>query len=338
MSGSRPTNRKRSLLKRGCAGLVGGLLVVLVLGWLNFWKIAGVLMEQQSGASEVVVTPIADGLFMLDATLRDRQIGGSHLALVSSAGTLLVDAPMTSAVSAKVRAALDEQGAGPLEVVINTHPHPDHARGNSFLPDGARVMAHENSRRRLTERPRPNKLLPAAPALEERFLPGETVSDGDQLDFHGHRVEIWHFGPGHTDGDLAVYFPGANVLHVGDLFHGRGGRSAADWQHSGGDIESLALVLERVLARLPEGARVVGGHGGIGQVWARADLAEYQRLLVEITAWVQSEIDAGASVEEVAENGVPRGWQAWFDEARSDSVMHGPPGGWLENIYASLTR
>ena len=35
---------------------------------------------------------------------------------------------------------------------------------------------------------------------------------------NGETVQVWHTPPAHTDGDSAVYFEKANVLHMGDLF------------------------------------------------------------------------------------------------------------------------
>src|SRR4029079_6079545 len=48
-------------------------------------------------------------------------------------------------------------------------------------------------------------------------LPGMTFYTSSALDFAGHKVEYRYLPRAHTDGDVAVFFPDANVLAAGAL-------------------------------------------------------------------------------------------------------------------------
>ena len=338
------TSRARTTRRTLFLGLLAIAATAILSLWLSSWRIAGAIMEWQSKNAEIVVTPITDDLYMLDATLGERQIGASLLASIGPDGVLLVDTPMTRALTEKTRLALSalRSTENAQWTVINTHPHPDHTRGNAYLrllgPEGAHVLvAHERTRQRLARPPRPFPLLPAAPALDPEFLPSTTLERSHRLSMNGHRITLLHLGPSHTDADLVVLFEEAKVAHVGDLFHGVGGHAGIDWSHSGGNAGGLVTTLDTLLDRLPDDVKIVCGHGGVGQVWTMADLTSYRDMVADVTSHVASLIDEDRTLEETLEIGLPKEWQPWFDKARTDSVMHGPPEGWLENLYLALS-
>ena len=66
---------------------------------------------------------------------------------------------------------------------------------------------------------------------------------------NGETVQVWHTPPAHTDGDSAVYFEKANVLHMGDLFFNRV-VPFIDVK-SGGSPSGYLKALDAVIARVP---------------------------------------------------------------------------------------
>jgi glyoxylase-like metal-dependent hydrolase (beta-lactamase superfamily II) len=103
--------------------------------------------------------------------------------------------------------------------------------------------------------------------------PPDRTFDGDSaiLDFDagGRLIELRHLGRGHTDNDIAVLVPDADVLFAGDLVEA----DAPPYFGDGYPIEWPATV-ER-LVELVSGA-VVPGHGTVG------DRAFVVRSMVEI--------------------------------------------------------
>src|SRR5690349_18730188 len=76
--------------------------------------------------------------------------GGNVVVLTGPDGTLMVDAGI--AVSrARIQAALDQIGAGPVKFLINTHWHWDHTDGNEWVHSlGATIIAQENVLKRVS--------------------------------------------------------------------------------------------------------------------------------------------------------------------------------------------
>lgn len=313
------------------------LPLLLIAGWLAFWPLMAAVMERRSAAAEIRLTHVAGSVYQVDAELGGRQIGSSLAASVGPDGVLLVDTPVTLTLARKVRQALDDLGAGAARYVVNTHPHPDHVRGNSLFVETATVIAHSNTRARMATKTRPFRWLPSVAPAAENAQPTETVDGARSIVFNGEEVRLLHFGPGHTDGDLIVVFTGSHVAHVGDLFHGRGGHTASDFANAGGNAEGLVRSLGELIRVLPADVRIVGGHGGVGQVARRQDLEIYHEMSGEVLEYVKRGIAEGWSLEQVVEQGVPDRWRHWFDSARGDSVMHGSAEGWFSNLYRSLT-
>jgi glyoxylase-like metal-dependent hydrolase (beta-lactamase superfamily II) len=109
----------------------------------------------------------------------------------------------------------------PLTAVVVTHWHYDHAFGLAAFADVPRI-AHESVH---------SRLLSAEAAAEAKRLgvdsrelgqPNVEIAVATALDLGDRRVEIAHLGRGHTDGDLVVVVPDADVLFAGDLLESAG--------------------------------------------------------------------------------------------------------------------
>jgi glyoxylase-like metal-dependent hydrolase (beta-lactamase superfamily II) len=103
---------------------------------------------------------------------------------------LLVDAGI-SISRPQLTKALSDLGSDPVAYLINTHWHFDHASGNDWLHSvGAKIIAHENTRKHLTEvqcvEDRDYNFLPlSAGAIPVRSLAQTTHSNPRRI----HRVE-----------------------------------------------------------------------------------------------------------------------------------------------------
>src|SRR2546425_5339140 len=165
----------------------------------------------QIGAVPIQAQRLGENLTLLSGP------GGNVVVLHGSDGLIVVD---TFAAPAwpKVQESLKALGA-PVKFVINTHWHFDHTDNNAPLrAAGATVVAHENTRRRMTQ---PHHLavleldFPPSPA---GALPQRVFKDAYTLEANGERLAVSHVPPAHTDTDVIVRFEQANVLHAGDVF------------------------------------------------------------------------------------------------------------------------
>ena len=103
-----------------------------------------------------------------------------------------------------VIAAIEAQGGGRLDYILNTHHHWDHTDGNEALVKryGAEIVA---------------------PASEAKRINNIThgLRDGDVFDFDGTQARIFET-PGHTLGGICFYFAEAQAVFTGDTLFSMG--------------------------------------------------------------------------------------------------------------------
>jgi len=208
--------------------------------------------------------------------------GGNIGLLAGDDGMLLVDdqfAPLTPRILAAVKTAA---GDAPIRWVVNTHWHGDHVGGNENLATtGATVFAHDRVRARLLEG-QDNKFFGRkVPPATGKALPLVTFNDSTTLHVNGEDAVVFHVAPAHTDGDAIVWFPRANVVHMGDTFFSSF-YPIIDLE-SGGSIDGMIGACERVLPRIDGSTRVIPGHGPAAD---KAQLQKYHDMLVGARAAV----------------------------------------------------
>ena len=110
---------------------------------------------------------------------------------------------------------------------------------------------------------------------------------------HGNTLELKHYGPAHTDGDLSVLFSEADVLHAGDIYW----RSYPFIDYStGGSIDGTIRATEAMLASATSATLIVPGHGGPAS--NRSELASYRDMLVAVREKVATLKRQGRTLED----------------------------------------
>lgn len=199
--------------------------------------------------------------------------------VAGSAGVLVIDTHATVAFATELLADVRRLVPGAdVRWAVNTHAHFDHTFGNSVFADaGVTVTSQENAAAQLLER---------GPLLQQRYVenPGvdpdfptipadviaeiavaplvpasETFAVAKVIDLGDRRVELLHLGNGHTDGDIVVLVPDADVVFTGDLVESSGPPSYGD------DCYPLDWpdTLDRIVGLLTATTRVVPGHGPV---------------------------------------------------------------------------
>jgi len=181
-------------------------------------------------------------------------IGVSH----GSDGTELIDdqfAPLTD----KIAKAVADLGGTPVRYLVNTHWHYDHSGGNENLGKaGATIFAHDNVRVRLAAGG--NILGTAIPPAPPAALPVVTYAHGLTFHLNGDQIDAVFTGGGHTDGDTALFWRKANVLHTGDMMMSNAPFPFVDTS-SGGSAIRLVASLDKLLAMADGQTKVIPGHG-----------------------------------------------------------------------------
>jgi hydroxyacylglutathione hydrolase len=148
----------------------------------------------------------------------------------ASGRTACVDTPDASAVLGALRGL----GWG-LDLILNTHWHPDHAGGNAEIQaaTGASIIG---------------------PAEVTRIAPlDRVVADGDQVDLGETRFSVIGCG-GHTLGHIAYHDAASDVAFVGDTLFAMGCGRVFE-----GDAARMWTSLSR-LAALPDETKVYCAH------------------------------------------------------------------------------
>ena len=203
--------------------------------------------------------------------------GGNTTAFVRSDGVVLVDTKVPNngaAILAKVREFTDK----PVTLIINTHNHPDHLGSNTeidtALGGNVEVVVHANTARRMAAMPSNNKV---SQSFEDRLTLGSGAD----------RIELYYFGPSHTDGDAFIVFPAERVLLMGD---------AMAWDMgplidpgSGGSMVQAPVTFDRLTSTVTGIDKVIEGHGHVNTWAGLLRYRDYSRKIVEVARRAISE-------------------------------------------------
>ncbi len=189
-----------------------------------------------------------------------------------STDALVVDPGMGAAQPLMERASANGLR---LHLIANSHGHIDHIFDNAPLMEssGAPLAIHPDDAYRLDGRN--NYGFELQPVTASRDLvEGEQVRIGDLV------FDVLHT-PGHTEGSVCLYEERHALLIAGDvLFAGSYGRTDLP----GGNDEQMATSLARLAREIPQGVRVLPGHGAETTIerelpWLRR-IAESGRLVI----------------------------------------------------------
>jgi cyclase len=140
--------------------------------------------------------------------------GGNSGVIVGDKGVIVVDAKTSAAGGKELLEDIAKITPKPVTTVILTHSDGDHVNGLASFPAGVKVIAHEGNKKEQ------EKALSAggrgAPPADH--LPSQVVSKNrENLKLEGVKVELYHWAPAHTSGDLVVYLPSEKIVFTGDI-------------------------------------------------------------------------------------------------------------------------
>src|ERR1700722_7984816 len=230
--------------------------------------------------------------------------GGAVVVLNGPDGKFVVDTFVAPAWP-KLKEGLDGLGSAPVKYVIDTHWHFDHTDNNAHLhTEGATVLAHENTKKRMSE---PHDLpvlyrgadgalagLHFDPSPAEALLQ-QTFAASYQLKANGETLALQHVAPAHTDSDIYVHFQEANVISMGDLFFN--GMYPYIDPGTGGNIDGTIAAADKILSLADNHTRIVAGHGPLGN---KTDLTKFRDMLIISRDRIQKLKSSGKSAQEAA--------------------------------------
>ena len=209
---------------------------------------------------------------------------GNHQAMfiVTSAGVIATD-PVAYGRPTGGQTYLDEIRKvtdKPVKYLIYSHHHFDHiAGGRAFKDAGAKVVAHQRAKARLTALKDPHTVLP-----------DEAVSDkGRVIKLGGTTLELSYHGLNHSDSTLVMRLPKEKILFVVDSIPVGTvpGRGMID-SHP---IETESF-MKKVLAM--DWERMIPGHPGPGdRLGTKQDVQDQLTFLQDASAEMKTLAQAG---------------------------------------------
>jgi glyoxylase-like metal-dependent hydrolase (beta-lactamase superfamily II) len=255
------------------------------------------LLGQDFSKVEVKATKIGGTVYMLTGA------GGNIGVSVGEDGIVLID-DQYAPLAPQIEAALKTISTKPLRFVINTHYHGDHTGGNEYFGRSATILAHENVRNRMkVETFNAWEKVPASP---KGSLPIVTFNDTATVHLNGEDVRAVHYPNAHTDGDSVIWFTQSNVVHMGDNFF-NGMFPFIDIDNGGG-VKGMIACAEKVASMIPADAKVIPGHGPLGD---RESLRKFAEVLKGAAAAVQAGIKAGKTADQLKAEKALAPWEEW---------------------------
>jgi cyclase len=254
--------------------------------------------------SGIQVLPVQGSVYLIGTGK-----GSNVVVQAGDQGALLVDASLPE-VSAAVIAEIRKLTRGPIKGIVNTNVDPDHIGGNerisrvgqplfagntgySAAPQ-ATIFAHEKALNRVSVASGETPQVPTA------LWPTDTFVGDKKKIFFNHEPIEFHYAPGHTDGDIVVWFRRSDVIAAGDVFSTtsfprfdatRGGSIQ-------GVLDGLNHLVDLAVAEFNQqgGTRIVPAHGRIAN---QSDVVEYRDMATIVRDRVRDARAAGRTLEQI---------------------------------------
>ncbi len=246
--------------------------------------------------------------------------GGTIAFLLSKKGMVVVDSQFPEQ-SKHLIDELKKKSDKAFKLLINTHHHGDHSSGNiSFKGIVGNVVAHANSKTNQEKSAKQNK------NEDKQLYPDLTFTDTWTKRVGNEKLKLHYFGAGHTNGDSFIHFQHANIVHCGDLLFNR--RHPFVDRNAGANMKSWIEVLNKALSKFDNDTMYVFGHAGTGyKVTGTSDeLNKFRDYLGNVLKFVEGEIKAGKTKEEVLKATLIPGGEEW----KTDGIQRPLGAAWDE--------
>ena len=257
---------------------------VLVLGMvIVIGGLATLAAQPAANAPKVIeVEKVKDNLFVL------RGGGGNTAVFVTANGVTVVDAK-NPGWGAPILAKFKELTPKPVTMLINTHTHGDHVSGNVEFPASVEVVAQVNTKANMEK-------MPIFKEHNNAGMAKRTFTDKLTIGKGADQVDLYYFGPGHTNGDAFVVFPAHRIMHSGDIFAGKSVPLIDS--ANGGSMVRVSETLMKAHDGIKNVDTIINGHTPAQTTWA--DLKEYSEFNKDLVDWMRAGLKAGKTPEALA--------------------------------------
>jgi len=184
----------------------GAKKLALGLGAIAVFGLCAAHAEAQQQPQPLKVTQIKDNVYWIQGG-----VGSNDGVIVGKTSVILVDTKSTVDSEKGVIDEITKITPKPVTTAIITHSDGDHVSGLAAFPPGLTIIAQENCKKEMEE-----SATTRNPAPQDR-LPTKTYDKTEKLTIDGVKIVLYHWAPGHTNGDTVVYLPDQKIVFGGDL-------------------------------------------------------------------------------------------------------------------------
>ena len=255
--------------------------VLIAVGALSLGMTA-FQQSQQQGPKVIDVDKVKDNLFVLKGG------GGNTAVFVTADGVIVVDAKNPGwgqPILDKIKTLSNK----PVTMLINTHTHGDHVSGNVEFPATVDIVTQENTKANMEK-------MDIFKQNNGRGMAKRTFKDKMTIGKGPDQIDLYYFGPGHTNGDAWVVFPALRAVHAGDLFASKA-LPLVDGDN-GGSVLHYPDTLLKAHNGLKNVDTIINGHSATTTTWP--DLKEYADFNKDFLTWAEAELKAGKTPQQAA--------------------------------------
>jgi len=241
-----------------------------------------------AGLAATKIEKVKDNLYIITGSgIADQAAfsGGNTAVFITDAGVVVVDTKLPGwgkTILDRIKTVTSK----PVTTIINTHTHSDHTGSNEAFGTMVDSVVQENTKANMAK-------MDEFKGDKAKFLPKRTYKDKMTLGKGKDEIDLYYFGPGHTNGDSFVVFPALRMMHVGDMFA---------WKAlpyidtgSGGNAVLHPQSIAKALASIKNVDTIINGHIPVS-TWN--DLKEYADFSQDFVTWAQSEKKAGKTMDQ----------------------------------------
>jgi len=226
--------KDKTMKKKIFIGIGIALLVIIIGAIVLFYPMARMMTQKEIVQLDPSLTLILGG-------------GGNSGIIVGDSAVVVVDTKMMGSSEDLYKLAKEKAGMKPI-IVINTHYHGDHVKGNKYFK-GSRIYIGSYGKEFLQKN------------IDPENQPTDFVKDSLLIDLGSEKVHLYNLGQAHTLNDLVVYLSNHNILFTGDLIFNR--VNPVLKVESDARVSQWIHVLDTILSRWG-GSEIVPGHGQAG--------------------------------------------------------------------------
>src|SRR5438309_4157134 len=178
------------------------IVFAIALSAISFSSVA----QAQQQPPPLSVKPLNGGVYWTQGGA-----GGNTGIIVGKDGVIVIDAKTTPASAKEMLAEIAKITSKPVTTVILTHSDGDHVNGLAAFPAGLTIISQENCKKEMEA-----SASSRNPAPQDR-LPNNTVANKENVTINGVKLNVLHYVPAHTSGDLMVYLPEQKIVFTGDI-------------------------------------------------------------------------------------------------------------------------